>query len=1073
MAARSSNEIVQRPFNPVLPPVIDLKSQEKLVVKENQTDAGPDAFEFVTEKFVDFESLKVNGIDVQGLFFDQQWKNYFEMLNGFVYYDIVKYFWQKATVFDRINADEEVRKMVEKDRSLRGKSRRELGLKPYRGKEIRSNILGINVLITQEHIAKVLGLDNEGENVDDYDEKSKHLEAIKKDLFLPGSSNSDFGKAKFMRHNFGFAFRVFLASIITREGGYDTISIPHRHFIWFMYKKVKINLAKILFDHLCLTISKSRTKSTSNIHHPRLISEIIRQIRLIDILSTKEKIRVFNTAKFDANVLVNMKKKTKEEIKQAKTPLQAVYEEYFWCDGFPTISEHDNDAAIKNFLELVRIDTGIRVPRSMVVGVPNWDIFKGPREITRSKRKPKPIEQEIVEEGSQAQPGNRNDAADKTGQVNSGAEGMATEENEMVTDEQLASIAQRKAVQKERRSKKRLDRPADAEGDQHVRAAKKTKTIASKRRAADTSKGNTSKPNADSTSNAQPSKQASPIDFTKPLSVVLPSPQPSSSSSSSSEATLSDSSIDSNELIAKLDKIEKERAKKKKTIKRTPKKSIPISSNEEEDILIDTTILEQPPNTSVLHHLTQHLSGDAFTNSNSNSPINCPFVNTNANPSTQDPPIQSIQTPPPSLDDIAQENPPTFTPVQDDIMTHSEQPIQSPHSPPIHDNAEQPPSTPQPEFSTPEKTPERQTQPSEPIYGPSYKPLTIEELVLPVDFAFPIHERLLKEAIDIDDEPISLSPSQSLDISSIKITPLKRKRPEPTILFDPTKPFFNPSSEPNVEQLGSAISLRLKKFKAMDEETLIFPSDVDAAIREMEYLFSQSLRTLGDHVKSKIKGKGMTAVSMIMHTAERSHAPRLTFYNHEEELARLAALDAEIKKLARSACETAEKLIREEAEYERATDQARIAAEIEHKRLADQEALKMLVERAKHIAEVETNKIKENQAAQEDFEMFDQDQIDETSEKDVGEDSDKGKKPIVMATPPSSPIKTDMPSNSSLIPPAVQAALDNIRTELTNEIDELRVDMRNDVNSAVETVHKRMDDMMLTLMKAIADVKKP
>ncbi|WJX24598.1 hypothetical protein P8452_13686 [Trifolium repens] len=1068
MAARSSNEIVQRPFNPVLLPVIDLKSLEKLVVKENQTDAGPEAFEFITEKFVDFESLQANGVDVQNLFFDQQWKNYFEMLNGFVYYDIVKYFWQKATVFDRISADEEVRKMVEKDSSLRGKSRRELGLKPYRGKEIRSNILGINVLITQEHIAKVLGLDNEGENVDDYDEKSKHLEAIKKDLFLPGSSNSDFGKAKFMRHNFGFAFRVFLASIITREGGYDTISIPHRHFIWFMYKKVKINLAKILFDHLCLTISKSRTKSTSNIHHPRLISEIIRQTRLIDILSTKEKLRVFNTTKFDANVLVHMKKKTKEEIKQVKTPLQAVYEKYFWCDGFPTISEHDNDAVIKNFLELVRIDTGIRVPRSMVVGVPNWDIFKGPKEITKSKRKPKPIEQETVEEGSQELSGNRNEAADETEQVNSGAGGLATERNEQITEEQLASIAQRKAAQKEKRSKKRLDRPADAEGDQHVRAAKKTKTVASKKRAADTSKGNTSKPNADSTSNAQPSKQASPIDFTKPLSVVLPSPQPSSSSSS--EATLSDSSIDSNELIAKLDRIEKERAKKKKTIKRTPKQSIPISSDEEEE---DNTILEQPPNTSVLDHLTQHLSGDAFTNSNTNSPINCPFVNTTTNPSTQEPPVQTIQTPPPSLDDIAQENPPSFTPVQDDIMTHSEQPIQSPHSSPIHVNVEHQPLSPQPEFSTPEKTPERQTQPSEPIYGPSYKPLTIEELVLPVDFAFLIHERLLKEAIDIDDEPISLSPSQSLDISSIKITPLKRKRPEPTIPFDPTKPFFNPSSEPNVEQIGSAISLRLKKFKAMDEETLIFPSDVDAAIREMEYLFNQSLRTLGDHVKSKIKGKGMTAVSMIMDTVERSHAPRLTFYNHEEELARLAALDAEIKKLARSACETAEKLIREEAEYERATDQARIGAEIEHKRLADQEALKMLVERAKHIAEVETNKIKENQAAQEDFEMFDQDQIDETSEKGIGEDSDKGKKPIVVATPPSSPIKTDTPSTSSPIPPVVQAALDNIRTELTNEIDELRVDMRNDVNSAVETVHKRMDDMMLTLLKAIADVKKP
>ncbi|KAK2352412.1 hypothetical protein QL285_096404 [Trifolium repens] len=678
MAAQPSNVIVQRPFNPVLPPVIDLKSQARLVIKDNETDTGPEAFEFVTEKFVDFDSLKANGIDVQGLFYDQQWKNYFEMLNGFVYYDIVKYFWQKATVFDRFSADEEVRKMVAKDSSLQGKTRRELGLRPYRGKEIRSNIMGINVLITQEHIAKILGLDNEGENVDDYDEKSKHLEAIKKDLFMPGSSNNDFGKAKFMRHNFGFAFRVFLASIITREGRFDTISIPHRHFIWFMYKKVKINLAKILFEHLCLTITKSRTKSPSNIHHPRLISEIIRQTKLTDILSTKEKLRVFNTAKYDASVLVHMKKKTKEEIKQVKTPLQAVYEKYFWCDGFPTISEHDNDDVIKNFLELVRIDTGVRVPRSMVVGVPNWDIFKGPREITKSKRKPKPTEQEIVEEGSQEQSGNMNEAADETEQVNSGAEGLATKENEGITEEQLASIAQRKAVQKERRSKKRLDRPADAEEDQNVRAAKKKKTVVSKKKAADTSKGNSSKPNTDSISTAQPSKQPSPIDFTKPLNVILPNRQPSSSSSSSSsssEETLSDSSIDSTELIAKLDRIEKEKAKKKKpvkeTLKRTTKKSIHISSDEEADIIIDTTILEQPTNTSVLDHLTQHLSGDAFTHSNTNSPFHCPFVNTTANPPVQEPPVQTIQTPPPSLDDIAQENPPTFTPMQDDIMTHS------------------------------------------------------------------------------------------------------------------------------------------------------------------------------------------------------------------------------------------------------------------------------------------------------------------------------------------------------------------------------------------------------------------
>ncbi|KAK2396230.1 hypothetical protein QL285_057893 [Trifolium repens] len=659
MAARPSSEIVQRPFNPVLPPVIDLKSQEKLVFKDNVTDAGPKSFEFVTEKFVDFESFKVNGINIQSLFYDQQWKNYFEMLNGFVYYDIVKYFWQKATIFDKFNADEEVRKMVEKDGSLKGKIRTQLGLRPYRGKEIRSNIMGINVLITQEHIAKILGLDNEGENVDEYGEKSKHIESIKKDLFLPGSTNNDFGKAKFMKQNFIFAFKVFLASIITREGGYDTISLPHRHFIWFLYKKVKINLAKLLFDHLCFTISKSRTKSPSMIHHPRLISEIVRQMKLIHIISTKEKLRVFNTAKYDASVLVNMHLKTKEELKTAKSPLEQVYEKYFWCDGFPTISEFDNDDVIKNFLELVRLDSGVSVPRSMVVGVPNWDIFKGPKQITRSKRKPQPIEQDIVEEEQSEE---KNDAAEV-----GGAERIATEEKEEVSKEQVAKIAQRKAVQKERRTKKRQDRPADAEEEQPVRAPKRKKTVVSKQKAADS--GKDSKPNIDSTASAHSSTQSSPIDYTQPIRVIPPSPQPSSSSSS--DETLSDTSIDSTELIAELDNLEKKKEKetKKIPVKRILKKS-KHNPPEEENITIDTSILDQSNTTrkspTILEHLSTHLSGDAFTHSNTTSPDQFHFVNTTSNlPSDPPLPEPQIQTPPSSLAEIEQEDPPTFTPAQD------------------------------------------------------------------------------------------------------------------------------------------------------------------------------------------------------------------------------------------------------------------------------------------------------------------------------------------------------------------------------------------------------------------------
>ncbi|KAK2381442.1 hypothetical protein QL285_069039 [Trifolium repens] len=1024
MAARSSNEIVQRPFNPVLPPVIDLKSQEKLVFKDNETVAGPESFEFITEKFVDFESLKVNGIDIQSLFYDQQWKNYFEMLNGFVYYDIVKYFWQKATIFDKFNADEEVRKMVEKDGSLKGKTRTQLGLKPFKGKEIRSNIMGINVLITQEHIAKILGLDNEGENVDEYGEKSKHIESIKKDLFLPGCANNDFGKAKFMKQNSSFAFKVFLASIITREGGYDTISLPHRHFIWFLYKKVKINLAKLLFDHLCFTISKSRSKSPSMIHHPRLISEIIRQTKLTQIISTKEKLRVFNTAKYDASVLVNMHLKTKEELKSAKSPLEQVYEKYFWCDGFPTISEFDNDEVIKNFLELVRLDSGVSVPRSMVVGVPNWDIFKGPKQITRSKRKPQPIEQDIVEE-------------EQSEERVDGAERITTEETEEVSKEQVAKIAQRKAAQKERRTKKRQDRPADAEEEQPVRATKRKKSVVFKQKAADS--GKHSMPNIDSTASAHPSNQSPPIDYTQPIRMIQPSPK-----SSSSEETLSDSSIDSTELIAELDKLEKEKPVHKPT-KRIFKKPILIVSDEESPTIIDTSILDQPTNTTtiksptILDHLSTHLSGDAFTHSNTASPDQFHFVNTTSNlPSDPPLPESQFQSPPSSLADIEQEDPPIFTPAQDEVMTHS-------------DHITTKPPTPQPEISTPEPTPEPQTPLSEPIYGPVYKPLTIEELCLPIDSAQPILEDLLKAEINVGDDIITIDPFDK--IKRIKIIPLKRKRPEPTIPFNRNQPFFNYNSEPNLELLESAINISLRNFKSMEEEVLIFPSDIDAKIRELEEKFSQSLWLLGGYVKRKIEGRGMEALSQIMSAAERSHAPRLTFYNHEEECQRLAFLAAVNESMKSSLDE----------------EQARIAAEMERQRLAEQEAFKLLVDRAVHIAVIETNKIIENQGAAEDIVMNDQN----LSEPD----SDKGKAPIVAPSPPRSPPVPVQGSSSSVIPSVMQEALDvikhDLREELRNEMDEFRADIREDMNRSGEATNKKIDAMMELLLKLTQQQPKP
>jgi hypothetical protein len=539
MAAQPLNIIVQEPFNPPLEPVIDLSSQASFVDRPPSMDCGRDAMVFLTEKFVDFESLRVNGYDIQSLFFDQQWQNYFDMLNGFVYYDIVKNFWHKAYVFDKIDAEEEVKKMVKENKALKGKTREQLGLRPFRGKEVRSNLLGIDVLITQEHVAKILGLDNQGQDVNSYKKATMYGDSIKADLYPPGTGEKDYGKAKNMKPEFDIAFRVLLAAIIPRKGGKDTVSIPHQHFLWFLHKRVKINLASFIFEHLCLMIKENQHKAVATLHHPRLISEIIRQTKLIEILRQKEKLRVFQTAKLDATLLVNMKKKTDEEIIKIDNPLKSIFERYFWCDGFPTISEHDNEEVIQNFLAMVRRETGAKVKGSMIVGVPDWDVFKGPKDITKSRKKPRLVEQGLLEDSEHS----KNDDAD------SGAEGSGSEDREEADAAQRALQAK-----KERRSKKRNDQPSGKD-QADARPSKKPRTKASK-----TSK--ITKTNTCSTAIAQGSKippsipqqqTISPtIDITKPVSMILPGQQtkthlidsPTSSLSSSSDSTPSEYSTD-------------------------------------------------------------------------------------------------------------------------------------------------------------------------------------------------------------------------------------------------------------------------------------------------------------------------------------------------------------------------------------------------------------------------------------------------------------------------------------------------------------------------------------------------
>jgi hypothetical protein len=89
--------------------------------------------------------------------------DYFTMLNGRTYEALVRHFCVRASIYNRAASEAEERQKILLDPTLAGKTREEMGLEPYKGLEIRSNILGIAVFISENVVAKVIRRDTSGQ----------------------------------------------------------------------------------------------------------------------------------------------------------------------------------------------------------------------------------------------------------------------------------------------------------------------------------------------------------------------------------------------------------------------------------------------------------------------------------------------------------------------------------------------------------------------------------------------------------------------------------------------------------------------------------------------------------------------------------------------------------------------------------------------------------------------------------------------------------------------------------------------------------------------------------------------
>jgi hypothetical protein len=122
------------------------------------------------ESPVDFVSLKKYDVDMKELVDTQKLSEYFKMLNGPTYVNLVKDFWVRAEVFNGKPA-----KVVGKQAVLKkGKMTVEKNPTSFNSLEIRSEVMGIPITITEEDIAKACKVDAEG----------RFQEIVKKDDIL-------------------------------------------------------------------------------------------------------------------------------------------------------------------------------------------------------------------------------------------------------------------------------------------------------------------------------------------------------------------------------------------------------------------------------------------------------------------------------------------------------------------------------------------------------------------------------------------------------------------------------------------------------------------------------------------------------------------------------------------------------------------------------------------------------------------------------------------------------------------------------------------------------------------------
>jgi len=269
--------------------------------------------------------------------------DYFGMLNGPTYLTLVRHFWVRAQLYDLKASQLEMDEKVLIDPSLKGKTREEMGLEPFRREKIRSSILGIPVVISVDTIVGVIRRASEGRFV--YGLKNKNrswIPIVNRTMF----HSSTKGKYKDLDIRTKMLLKIQYENLLPKGSGGDKPSLDHKVLLHFFLTRERANVPKYIFKHLIKNLKDSQTIKKNFVPYGRLLSEIFHQGGILNAL---KEVNYFTDAQLgtvtgriiNGATLVSMKFIKKVDYKELSTDLKESSVISNLMDDFPPICKQD------------------------------------------------------------------------------------------------------------------------------------------------------------------------------------------------------------------------------------------------------------------------------------------------------------------------------------------------------------------------------------------------------------------------------------------------------------------------------------------------------------------------------------------------------------------------------------------------------------------------------------------------------------------------------------------------------------------------------------------------------------